>query len=200
MINKGSAGNINAKRKLFISGCGWFIGKISLSYICRHACTSGILDEKDFEFEEDKLKDQKQYLSFSNSLNLILKNLNTEEKEYYEFKNLKKLGIYRGKLNPEDLILANSFERTKKFTINHWETDDEEYYLEFQDSWKGVYGEFTFHKGEIFDFEKFEFNIEKLDTGFHFYEWVCQVGYLGKSREEGKINKGIRKKKLRIEN
>ncbi len=34
---------------------------------------------------------------------------------------------------------------------------------------------------------------------FIFYEWVCQISYLGKPREEGKINKGKRKKRLRIE-
>ena len=195
-----SVNDVNSKRKLVILGNGWFVGKIPLAYICRHSCSGAILDEEDFELEEDIEELQNEFISFSNSMYMILKNLESKQEEKYEFRHLKKLGIYRGKLNPEDLILANSFERTKKFTINHWETDDEEYYLEFQDSWKGVYGEFTFHKGEIFDFEKFEFNIEKLDTGFHFYEWVCQVGYLGKSREEGKINKGIRKKKLRIEN
>ena len=195
-----SVNDVNSKRKLVILGNGWFVGKIPLAYIGRHSCSGAILDEEDFELEEDIEELQNEFISFSNSMYMILKNLESKQEEKYEFRHLKKLGIYRGKLNPEDLILANSFERTKKFTINHWETDDEEYYLEFQDSWKGVYGEFTFNKGEIFDFKKFEFNIEKLDTGFHFYEWVCQVGYLGKSREEGKINKGIRKKKLRIEN
>ena len=96
--------------------------------------------------------------------------------------------------------MTNSFEKTQKNSINHWEADDEQYYLEFQDYWKGIYGGFTFRKGEIFDFQKFEFNIEKLDTGFDFYEWVCQVNYLGKAREKGEINKGKRKKRLRIKN
>ena len=190
--------NKNSKRKLSIIGNGWLIGKILLEYIGRHACSSAILDEEDFELEEGKLDLENKYLSFSNSLNIILENIDTKDRETYEFKHLKKLGIYSGELNPEDLILTNSFEQTQKMFINHWETEDEEYYLEFQDSWKGVYGEFTFNKGEIFDFEKFEFNIERLDAGFHFYEWVCHVNYLGKSREEGKINKGKRQKRLRI--
>tara|TARA_Y100001978_G_scaffold106890_1_gene95465 strand:- start:352 stop:741 length:390 start_codon:yes stop_codon:yes gene_type:complete len=129
---------------------------------------------------------------------MIFKNLDTKKEERFEFRHLKKLGIYKGDLNPEDLILTNSFEKTKNYSINHWETDDEQYYLEFQDSWKGIYSEFTFKKGEVFDFKKFKFNIKKLDTGSHFYEWVCQVSYLGKAREEGKINKGKRKKRLRI--
>ena len=131
---------------------------------------------------------------------IILKNLDSKKEERFEFRDLKKLGIYIGDLNPEDLILTNSFEKTEKYSINHWETDDEEYYLEFQDSWKGIYGEFIFKKGEILDFQKFTFNIVKLDTGFHFYEWVCKVNYLDKSREEGQINKIKRKKSLRIEN
>ena len=190
----------NSIRKLLILGNGWFVGKISLEYIGRHSCSGAILDEEDFELEEGVDELQDEFLSFSNSMYMILKNLNNNKEERFEFRNFKKLGIYRGDLNPEDLILTNSFERTEQYTINHWETDDEEYYLEFQDSWKGIYGEFTFKKGEIFDFQKFEFNIEKLDTGFHFYEWVCQVNYLGKLREEGQINKGRRKKRLRIKN
>ncbi len=194
-----SVNDVNSIRKLLILGNGWFVGKIPLAYIGRHSCSGAILDEEDFEFEEGIEELQNEFLSFSNSMYMIFKNLNSKQEERFEFRNLKKLGIYRGNLNPEDLILTNSFERTEKYTINHWETDDEEYYLEFHDPWKGIYGEFTFHKGEIFDFEKFEFNIEKLDTGFHFYEWVCQVSYLGKSRQEGKINKGKRKKRLKIE-
>ena len=194
-----SINDVNSIRKLLILGNGWFVGKIPLAYIGRHSCSGAILDEEDFELEECIEEVQHEFLSFSNSMYMIFKNLNSKQEEKFEFRNLKNLGIYRGNLNPEDLILTNSFERTEKYTINHWETDDEDYYLEFQDPWKGVYGEFTFHKGEIFDFEKFEFNIEKLDAGFHFYEWVCQVSYLGKLRDEGKITKGKRKKRLRIE-
>ena len=194
-----SVNDVNSIRKLLIFGNGWFVGKIPLAYIGRHSCSGAILDEEDFELEEDIEELQNEFLSFSNSMYMIFKNLDSEKEERFEFRHLKKLGIYRGNLNPEDLILTNSFERTPKYTINHWETDDEEYYLEFQDSWKGVYGEFTFQKGEIFDFEKFDFNIEKFDAGFHFYEWVCKVSYLGKLIEEGKINKGKRKKRLRIE-
>ena len=194
-----SVNDVNSLRKLLILGNGWFVGKIPLAYIGRHSCSGAILDEEDFELEEGIEELQDEFLSFSNSMYMILKNFDSEQEERFEFRHLKKLGIYRGNLNPEDLILTNSFERTEKYTINHWETDDEEYYLEFQDPWKGVYGEFTFQKGEIFDFEKFDFNIEKFDAGFHFYEWVCQISYLGKSREEGKINKGKRKKRLRIE-
>ena len=195
-----SVNDLNSTRKLLILGNGWLVGKITLDYIGRHSCSGAILDEEDFELEEGIEEIQHEFLSFSNSMYMILRNLDSKKEERFEFRHLKKLEIYRGDLNPEDLILTNSFERTEKYTINHWETDDEEYYLEFQDSWKGIYGEFTFEKGEIFDLQKFEFNIEKLDTGFHFYEWVCQVSYLGKSRGEGKINKGKRKKRLKIKN
>ena len=192
--------DVNSIRKLLILGNGWFVGKIPLEYIGRHSCSGAILDEEDFELEEDIEELQNEFLSFSNSMYMIFKNLDSEKEERFEFRHLKKLGIYRGNLNPEDLILTNSFERTAKYTINHWETDDEEYYLEFHDFWKGIYCELTFEKGEIFDLHNFEFNIEKLDTGFHFYEWVCQVNYLCKSKEIGKIKKGIRKKRLRIKN
>ena len=195
-----SVNDVNSIRKLLILGHGWFVGKIPLEYIGRHSCSGAILDEEDFELEEGIEEIQHQFLSFSNSMYMILKNLNSKKEERFEFRHLKKLGIYRGDLDPEDLILTNSFEKAPKHSINHWETDDEEYYLEFQDSWKGIYGEFTFKKGEIFDLKKFKFNIEKLDTGFHLYEWVCQIIYLGKSIEKGKINKGKRKKTLRIEN
>ena len=193
-----SVNDLNSIRKLLILGNGWFVGKIPLEYIGRYSCTGAILDEEDFELEEGIEEVQHQFLSFSNSMYMIFKNLDNKKEDRFEFKHLKKLGIYSGELNPEDLILTNSFEQTQKMFINHWETEDEEYYLEFQDSWKGIYGEFTFEKGEIFDLNKFEFNIERLDTGFHFYEWVCQVIYRGKSREEGKIIKGKRKKRLRI--
>ena len=194
-----SVNDLNSIRKLLILGNGWFVGKIPLEYIGRYSCTGSILDEEDFELEEGIEEVQHQFLSFSNSMYMIFKNLDNKKEVRFEFKHLKKLGIYSGDLDPEDLILTNSFEKTQKIFINHWETEDEEYYLEFQDSWKGIYGEFTFEKGEIFDLKKFEFNIEKLDTGFHFYEWVCQIIYRGKSREAGKINKGKRKKILRIE-
>ena len=193
-----SVNDLNSIRKLLILGNGWCVGKIPLEYIGRHSCSGAILDEKDFEIEEGIEEVQHKFLSFSNSMYMIFKNLDTKKEERFEFRHLKKLGIYKGDLNPEDLILTNSFEKTKNYSINHWETDDEQYYLEFQDSWKGIYSEFTFKKGEVFDFKKFKFNIKKLDTGSHFYEWVCQVSYLGKAREEGKINKGKRKKRLRI--
>ena len=193
-----SVNDLNSIRKLLIFGNGWFIGKIPLEYIGRHSCSGAILDEEDFELEEGREELQDKFLSFSNSMYMIFKNLDNKKEERYEFKHLKKLGIYRGDLNPEDLILTNSFEKTETHTINHWENDDEKYYLEFQDSWKGIYGEFTFIKDEIFDFQNFEFNIEKLDTGFHFYEWVCKVNYLGKTKKEGQIKRGERKKRLRI--
>ena len=194
-----SVNDLNSIRKLIIFGHGWFVGKILLDYIGRHSCNGAILDEEDFELEEGIEKVQQKFLSFSNSMFFILRNLDSKKEERFEFRHLKKLGIYTGNLNPEDLILTNSFEKTKKYSINHWETDDDEYYLEFQDSWKGIYGEFTFNKGEIFDLHNFEFNIERLDNGFHFYEWVCQISYQGKPIEEGQINMGKRKKRLRIE-
>ena len=193
-----SVNDLNSIRKLLILGNGWFTGKIPLEFIGRHSCSGAILDEEDFELEEGIEEVHNQFLSFSNSMYMILKNLDTKKEERFEFRHLKKLGIYTGNLNPEDLILTNSFEKPPKYSINHWETDDEEYYLEFQDPWKGIYCEFTFKKGEVFDLQKFEFDIKKLDTGFPFYEWVCQIIYLGKSREEGKIIKGKRKKRLRI--
>ncbi len=193
-----SVNDLNSIRKLMIFGNGWLIGKISLEYIGRHSCSGAILDEEDFELEEGIEDVEHKFLSFSNSMYMILNNLDNKKEEKFEFRHLKKLGIYRGDLNPEDLILTNSFEKTPKYSINHREIEDEEYYLEFQDSWKGMYGEFTFEKGEIFDFKKFEFNIEKLDIGNHFYEWVCQIMYQGKSRVEGKVNKGNRKKRLMI--
>jgi len=192
-----SVNDLNSIRKLLILGHGWFVGKISLEYIGRHSCSGAILDEEDFELEGGIEEVQHKFLSFSNSLYMIFKNLDSKKEERFEFRHLKKLGIYRGDLNPEELILTNSFEKTDKYSINHLETEDDEYYLEFQDSWKGIYGEFTFEKGDIFDFQKFEFNIERLDTGYEFYEWVCQVNYLGKCRKEGKIKKGKRKKRLR---
>ncbi len=194
-----SVNDLNSIRKLSILGNGWFVGKIPLEYIGRYSCTGAVLDEEDFELEEGIEEVQHQFLSFSNSMYMILKNLDSKKEERFEFRHLKKLGIYKGDLNPDDLILTNSFEKTRKVVIKHWETDDEEYYLEFQDSWKGIYGEFTFEKGEIFDLGKFEFKMKKLDIGFDFYEWVCQIIYQGKTREEGIINRGKRKKRLKIE-
>ncbi len=190
--------DLNSIRKLLIFGNGWFAGKIPLEYICRHSCSGAILDEEDFELEEGTEEVHHQYLSFSSSMLVILKNLDNGIEDKFEFRNLKKSGIYRGNLNPEDLILTNSFEKIPKYCINHWEIDDEEYYLEFLDSWKGIYGEFTFEKGEIFDLQKLEFKTKKLDTGFDFYEWVCQIIYQGKSRKGGKIKKGKREKRLKI--
>ena len=195
-----SLNDLNSIRKLLILGNGWFTGKIPLEYIGRHSCSEAILDEEDFELEEGIGEVQNQFLSFSNSMYMIFKNLDSKKEERFEFKNFKKLGIYRGALNPEDLILTNSFEKIPQYSINHWNTDDDEYYLEFQDSWRGIYGEFTFEKGEIFDLKKFEFNLEQLDTGFPFYEWVCQINYHGKTRKKGNIYKGKRKKILRIKN
>ncbi len=195
-----SINDLNSIRKLMIIGHGWFIGKIKLDYIGRHSCSGAILDEEDFEIEEGTEIINHQFLSFSNSMQIIFKNFDTKKENTFEFRHLKKLGIYRGDLNPEDLLLTNSFEKTPKYSINHWEHDDDEYYYQFQDNWKGIYGEFTFEKGEIFDLDKLEFNIEKLDTGFDFYEWVCKINYIGKSKEEGKINIGQRNKILRIIN
>ena len=189
--------NKNSQRKLSILGHGWTTGKISLEYIGRHGCSSGILDEKDFELEEGKLVLENKFLSFSNTMRIILENIDTKEKEKYEFKNLKKIGIYRGNLNPEDLLLTNSFEKIPRQCINHWEYDDDEYYLEYQEYWKGIYGEFTFSKGESFESNKLEIQTKKLDTGNDFYEWVCHVEYIGKQRKNLNIKPGIIKKRLR---
>ncbi len=189
--------NKNSRRKLIISGNGWYTGKISLKYIGRNACSSAILDEQDFELEEGKLELEKKYLSFSNTMLIILENIDTKEIEKYEFKHLKKLGIYRGNLNPEDLVLTNSFEKIPKQCINHWEYDDDEYYLEYQASWQGIYGEFTFCEGELFESKKLDIHTKKLDTGNDFFEWVCEVDYYEKERKEFKVNLGIIKKRLR---
>ena len=189
--------NKNSIRKLSIIGNGWYTGKISLEYIGRHACNSAILDEEDFELEEGKLELENKYLSFSNTMSIILENLNTKERELFEFKQLKKLGIYRGDLNPEDLVLTNSFEKIPKKCINHWEYDDDSYYLEYQESWKGIYGEFTFLESELFEPNKLDIQTKKLDTGNDFYEWVCKVDYIGKKRTDLKLNPGIIKKRLR---
>ena len=189
--------DLDSKRKLSIFGHGWFTGKISLEYIGRHACSSAILDEEDFELEEGKLNLENKYLSFSNTLNIILENLYTKETEHYEFKNLKKLGIYRGELNPEDLVLTNSFEKIDRQSINHSEYDDDQYYLEYQANWKGIYGEFTFKKGELFEANKLNINVKRLDTGNDFYDWVCVIGYTGKRRKNVNINHGLTSKRLR---
>tara|TARA_Y100000589_G_C27195837_1_gene646775 strand:+ start:4415 stop:5005 length:591 start_codon:yes stop_codon:yes gene_type:complete len=179
--------NINSKRKLTIFGHGWEIGKISLAYICRHSCTSAILDEVDFEWEEENLRFYNSYLSFSNSLIFILKNLDTNQEEKYEFKNLKKLGIYKGELNPEDLILTNSFLRVPKSKpINHIEHENEDYFLDCQISWDGIYGEIIFDKGKLFEFEKIKISVDKLDVGYEFYEWVCKIKYDGNNFNIGK--------------
>jgi len=187
----------NSNRKLSIIGNGWYTGKICLEYIGRHACSSAILDEEDFELEEGKLELENKYLSFSNTMKIILENINTKEKEIYEFKHLKKLGIYRGNLNPEDLVLTNSFEKIPRQCINHWEYDDDEYYLEYQEYWKGIYGEFIFSRGELFESNKVDIQTKKLDTGNDFYEWVCNIDYIGKQRTNLNIKPGIIKKRLR---
>ena len=187
----------NSNRKLSIIGNGWYIGKILLEYIGRHACNSAILDEEDFELEEGKLELENKYLSFSNTMRIILENINTKERELYDFKHLKKLGIYRGDLNPEDLVLTNSFEKIPRQCINHWEYSDDEYYLEYQEDWKGIYGEFTFLKGEVFEPTKLDIHTKKLDTGNDFFEWVCFIEYFGKKiknlkKDHGKISKRLR--------
>jgi len=189
--------NKNSNRKLSIIGNGWYKGKISLEYIGRHSCSSAILDEDDFELEEGKLKLENKYLSFSNTMSIILENLNTQEKEVYEFKQLKKLGIYRGDLNPEDLVLTNSFEKVPRQCINHWEYNDDEYYLEYQEDWKGIYGELTFLKGEIFEPKNLDIYTKKLDTGNDFFEWVCHIEYFGKNIKNIKKNHGKITKRLR---
>ncbi len=198
MINLIHFEDRNSRRKLSISGNGWSIEKIGIEYICRHSCSGAILDEEDFEFKEGYLTSKDLFLSFSNSLKITLENLDHNFKNQFEFRNLKKLGIYRGNLNPEDLLLTNSFEQIPKFCINHWECEDEDYYIESQEVWSGLYGEFTFAKGEIFDINKLELNINKLDTGLDLYEWGCQIHYQGKVKTNESINKRKRIKRLRI--
>ena len=189
--------NKNSIRKLSIIGNGWYTGKISLEYIGRHACNSAILDEEDFELEEGKLELENKYLSFSNTMSIILENLNTKERELFEFKQLKKLGIYRGELNPEDLVLTNSFEKIDRQSINHSEYDDDQYYLEYQETWKGIYGEFNFKKGELFDLNNLDIHVNKLDTGNEFFEWICIIEYSGKKMKKKNINPGVIRKRLR---
>ena len=88
-----SVNDLNSIRKLLIFGHGWFVGKIPLEYIGRHSCSGAILDEKDFDIEEGIEKIQDKFLSFSNSMYMILKNLNNKKEERYEFRLLKKLKI-----------------------------------------------------------------------------------------------------------
>ncbi len=187
----------NSNRKLSILGNGWFIGKIPLNYIGRHSCSSGILDEEDFEFEEGKLELKNKYLSFSNTMKIILENIDIQKSIIFEFKELKKLQIYRGDLNPEDLILTNSFEKIAKSCINHWEYDNDQYYLEYQEYWQGIYGEFIFKKGEIFNSSEIDINVKKLDTGNDFYEWICTIEYKGKQKKDSNLKTGNIKKRLR---
>jgi len=189
--------NINSNRKLSIIGNGWYTGKISLEYIGRYSCNSEILDEEDFEIEEGKLELENKYLSFSNTMSIILENLNTKERELFEFKQLKKLGIYRGDLNPEDLVLTNSFEIIPRKCINHCEYKDDEYYLEYQEHWKGIYGELTFLKGELFEPKKLNIYTKKLDTGNEFFEWVCNLEYFGKKIKKIQKKPGKTTKRLR---
>ena len=188
----------NSRRKLSILGHGWFVGKISLNYINRHSCSGAILDEDDFEYEEGIEIVQTQYLSFSNSLMIILENLENKNKKIFDFKSLKKLNIYRGNLNPEDLILTNSFKKIPRYCNNHWEYEDEEYYLEFQENWKGIYGEYSFEKGESIQLQKIDITVKELDTGFDFFEWVCEIIYKDKLRNKGNIIKGKRKQFLKV--
>tara|TARA_Y100001978_G_C23702411_1_gene442038 strand:+ start:5555 stop:6151 length:597 start_codon:yes stop_codon:yes gene_type:complete len=190
----------NSRRKLSIIGNGWIIGEISLEYISRYGCSSGLLDEKDFEFEEEKnIKTNHHFLSFSNSIEITLENLDTKEQEKYEFKKLKKLGIYKGKLNPEDLVLTNSFEKIPKIkNINHIDYEDEDYYIEFIDSWKGIFSEYHFEQGEIFECKDLIINVEKFDAGKGFYEWVCKIKYPGKLIESKNMIRKKRIKKLKV--
>ena len=194
-----SVNDINSRRELSFQGNGWDVGAIELEYIGRYSCTSAILDEEDFEIEEGNLEIDDQYLSFSNSMMIVLKNLDTDEKEIFSFKDLKKLGIYRGDINPEDLCLTNSFEKTPELKpIDHCQYEDEDYYLEFVESWKGVYKEYIFEEGEEIDFQKLEISVSKLDTFCSIYEWVCQVDYEGKDDYGSSSNGGNRYTRLRV--
>ena len=94
-------------------------------------------------------------------------------------------------------MLTNSFEKIPRQCINHWEYDDEEYYLEYQEDWKGIYGEFTFIKGELFEPKKLDIHTQKLDTGNEFFEWVCNIDYFGKKSKNPKNNPGKITKRLR---
>ena len=83
--------DINSIRKLSILGNGWLVGNISLEYIGRHSCSGAILDEEDFELEEGIEEIHHQFLSFSNSMYLIFQNLNSNQEDRFEFRDLKKL-------------------------------------------------------------------------------------------------------------
>tara|TARA_Y100000589_G_scaffold331426_1_gene384914 strand:- start:1985 stop:2575 length:591 start_codon:yes stop_codon:yes gene_type:complete len=191
--------DINSKRKLSFQGNGWDVGEIKLEYIGRYSCSSAILDEEDFEIEEGELEVDNQYLSFSNTMSVVLKNFDTNNEELYSFKDLKKLGIYRGDINPEDLCLTNSFVKTPGLKqIDHIKYEDEDYYLEFVDSWRGIYREYIFEKGEEIDFKKLIISVSKLDTFQSIYEWVCQVEFEGKDDFGGFSNIGSRIKRLRV--
>ena len=132
---------------------------------------------------------------------IILKNLRTLKEEKYEFKNLKKIGLYRGDLNPEDLVLTNYFEKIPKpKKINHIDYEDEVYFLEFKDFWKGVYGEYYFEKGEEFEFKKLDISVQKLNTYNEYYDWGCEVKYENKNRKVGKRVMLNRKTKLMVHN
>jgi len=77
--------NKYSKKKLSIIGDGWYTGKVSLEYIGRNSCSGAILDEADFELEEGKLELENKYLSFSNTMRITLENIETKEREEYEF-------------------------------------------------------------------------------------------------------------------
>ena len=83
-----SVNDLNSVRKLLILGNGWFVGKIPLEYIGRHSCTGAILDEEDFELEEGIEEIKHKFLSFSNSMYMILKNLDSKKEQKFEFRNL----------------------------------------------------------------------------------------------------------------
>ena len=191
--------DIHSKRKLSIIGTGWYVGEIDIEIIMRHSCTNAVLDEKDFEWEEGDYKNINKYISFSNSMFLLLENLENHHKQIFEFKSLKKEGLYRGNLNPEDLILTNSFLKVpRRLPINHWNYEDEDYYIEFQESWNGIYSEYYFKRGEIFDKEKLDISTKKLDIGKDYFEWVCQVKYSDKVNNKEEINIKATSKKLRV--
>ncbi len=191
--------DVSSKRGLSLKGNGWDVGQIELEYIGRHSCTSAILDEEDFEIEEGKLEINNQYLSFSNSMSIVIKNFDTREENVYSFKDLKKSGLYRGDINPEDLCLTNSFEKTPVLKpIDHSQYEDEDYYLEFVESWRGIYKEYIFEKGEEIDLKKLDILVSKLDTFYNIYEWVCQAEYYGKEDYCGFSNSGKRYTRLRV--
>ena len=89
-----SVNDLDSIRKLLILGNGWFVGKIPLEYIGRHSCSGAILDEEDFDLEEGTEEVQHKFLSFSNSMYMTFKNLDSKKEERFEFRHLKKFGIY----------------------------------------------------------------------------------------------------------